>query len=265
MHLKVIACEVLARELYHSAATARNTVEISLFTQGLHDNSDTCRATLQAEIDAVPSDKFDAVVLGYGLCNNSIAGMRAGALRLVIPRAHDCISLFLGSRDRYAKLFAARPGTYYYTAGWLEYGERKGDRVEYSPASGLAKRMALEEMVEKYGEENGRFLFESMSQWEINYTHGALITFPFTAGLGLEEQVRAICREKGWEYAEIAGDLRFVRSALDGCWSPDDFLIVEPGQEVRARYDEKIVEACTCTNDGPKNCGAGISPTPQSS
>jgi len=210
MHLKVIACEVLAREVYHCAALSPNTVEISLFTQGLHDNSDTCRAQLQTEIDAAPADKFDAVVLGYGLCNNSMAGVHAGAQRLVIPRAHDCISLFLGSKERYARLFSERPGTYYYTAGWLEYAERKGERVEYSPASGLTKRMALEELIEKYGEENGRFLFESMSGWEVHYTHGALVTFPFTAALGLEEQVREICLKKNWEYVEIAGDLRLL-------------------------------------------------------
>jgi len=41
----------------------------------------------------------------------------------VVPRAHDCITLLLGSKERYAKLFGERPGTYWYSAGWLEIGK----------------------------------------------------------------------------------------------------------------------------------------------
>ena len=246
MHLKVIACEVLARELFHCAAQALNTVDIKLLPQGLHDNADACRAELQAEIDAAAPEVFDAVVLGYGLCSNSLIGIRAGRTRMVVPRGHDCITLFLGSRERYAKLFAERPGTYYYSSGWLEYGSRGGERVGYSQKSGLAQRMAYEELVAKYGEENAEYLLGSLSQWETNYTHAALIRFPFAQQLGLEEKVRAICREKEWEYVEIEGDLRLIRAALDGPWDPKDFLIVEPGQEIEARYDDDIIGCRAC-------------------
>lgn len=40
--------------------------------------------------------------------------------RLVIPRAHDCITLYLGSRQRYLEQFNARPGTYWYSLDYLE-------------------------------------------------------------------------------------------------------------------------------------------------
>ena len=243
MHLKVIACEVAAREIYHCAARAVNTTDITLFTQGLHDNSDTCRQELQAQIDAVPADKFDALLLGYGLCNNAIVGLRAGKLRLVVPRAHDCITFFLGGKERYAQLFAERPGTYWYTSGWLEYGKRRGDRVEYMQNSGLAKRMKYQEFIEKYGEENGKFLFESMSSWEVHYSHGCLIEFPFTAHLGLEEKVRETCAEKKWDYAAVPGDVTLLQDWLDGRWDAERFLVLEPGQVVRAKYDDRIIEA----------------------
>ena len=246
MHLKIIACEVFAREIYHCAARALNTTDIALFTQGLHDNSDTCRHELQAEIDAVPPEQFDALLLGYGLCNNSVVGIRAGRLRMVIPRAHDCISFFLGSKERYAREFAECPGTYYYTSGWLEYESRGGERVAYSQKSGLAKRAAYEELLEKYGEENAGYLVESMSQWEVHYTRGALIQFAFTRHLGLEEKVRAICEQKNWEYSEIPGDLRLIQDWLDGRWDPERFLVVEPGRRIEARYDDEIIA-----------CGAG--------
>ena len=243
MHLKVIACEVAAREIYHCAARAVNSTDIQLFTQGLHDNSDTCRDTLQAQIDAVPPDQFQATLLGYGLCNNAIVGLRAGPTRLVIPRAHDCITFFLGSKERYAKIFTEHPGTYYYSSGWLEHTDRGGERIAYNQKSGLAKRMALQEMVDKYGEENAKFLFESMGQWEVHYTHGCLIQFDFTRHLGLAENVHRICREKKWKYDELPGDLTLLQDWLDGKWDAERFLVLEPGQAVKARYDDTIIEA----------------------
>ena len=215
MRLKVVACEVVARELYWCAARARHAADITLLPQGLHDNSDLCRGRLQELIDAAGPDRFDALLLGYGLCNNSIAGVRAGPLRMIIPRAHDCITLLLGSKERYARLFAESPGTYWYSSGWLECHEKRGERIEPRQNSGLGplyKEANFEELVGKYGEENAKYLAEFMSHWEDHYTHGILIEFDFGRHLGLEEKVRDICREK-----EPA--LREVRPAhWAACW-----------------------------------------------
>ncbi len=241
MHLKIIACETLAREIFYCAARALNTVDLTLLTEGLHDNPDVCRGELQAEIDAVDPERFDALLLGYGLCNNSLLGIRAAKVKTVIPRAHDCITIFMGSKERYEECFRQRPGTYYYTSGWLEYEGRAGDRVDYPQKSGLATRLVYEEAVEKYGEENARFLIETMSSWEANYTHGTLIRFPFDKRLGLPERVQAICREKGWEYSQMPGDLSLIQDGMDGKWDEDRFLILEPGQVIDATYEDDII------------------------
>ena len=251
IHLKVIACEVAAREFFYCAARSVNTMDITLKPQGLHDSSDACRKELQPEIDAVDPKQYAALFLGYGLCNNATAGIRAGRVRLVIPRAHDCITFFLGSKERYARIFARRPGTYYFTAGWIDVHERGGEHATFDQKSGLAKRMAYQELVEKYGEENAKYLFDSMSSWEAHYTHGALIQYPFTRHLGLEEKVRAICAEKKWEFEEIRGSLKLIQDGLDGQWDAERFLIVEPGQEIKARYDESIIECAACPGIQP--------------
>ena len=250
MHLKVIACEVLAREVYHCAAKAVNTTDITVLTQGLHDNPEVMRDRLQAEIHAASDQRFDAIVLGYGLCNNGMAGVCAESVPLVVPKAHDCITLLLGSKDRYAEDFAERPGTYYYSSGWIEYESREGERVSYTPASGLAKRLALMEYIEKYGEDNGRYLFEQMTQWEVHYTHGVFIGFPFTAHLALEEKVQAICREKGWIYQTIEGNLALIQDSLDGGWDDDQFLTVRPGHHIEAEYNDEIMQYRQCGGCG---------------
>jgi hypothetical protein len=248
MRLKIIACEVVARELYGCAARALHAADITLLPQGLHDNSDICRGRLQELIDAAGPDRYDAVLLGYGLCNNALAGVRVGPLPMIVPRAHDCITLLLGSKERYAKLFAEFPGTYWYSSGWLECRQKRGDRVEPRQNSGLGplyKGMDFSGLVAKYGEENAKYLAEFMSHWEDHYTRGALIEFDFDAALGLRDQVRRICDEKGWEFAAVPGDLRLIQAGLDGRWSDDRFLRLDPGQSVRPCYDENILAAAT--------------------
>ena len=247
MHLKVLACEVAAREIYICAAQSANTVSIDLLTQGLHDNSDLMRRRLQAEIDAVDESQFDAILLGYGLCNNGIVGLKARTRKLVVPRAHDCITFFLGSKERYAQEFDQRPGTYYYTSGWIEFPERRGERLEQMGKSGLGdswrQMKEYQKLVEKYGESNAKYLVEMMGQWEEKYTRGAYIEFDFNRHLGFDERAREICRQKGWEFVLLEGRLELLQAWLDGKWDSEHFLIVEPGSEVAADYCGGIVKA----------------------
>ena len=58
---------------------------------------------------------YDAVVMVYGLCGRATAGITARDVPVVIPRAHDCITLFLGSRARYSEQHENQPGTYWYS------------------------------------------------------------------------------------------------------------------------------------------------------
>ncbi len=256
MRLKVIACEVVARELYWCAARARHATDITLLPQGLHDNSDVCRDHLQEKVDAATADRYDAILLGYGLCNNSLVGVRAVQVPLIVPRAHDCITLLLGSKDRYARTFAEHPGTYWYSSGWVECRRKSGEAVEPRQNSGLGPaytHAGYTELVAKYGEDNARYLADFMSQWEANYTRGVLIRFPFDEHLGLDTEVRRICDEKGWEFVAMQGDLSLIQAGLDGQWDEARFLTVAPGRAVRASFDDAILAAETST-PAPSGC-----------
>ena len=141
MLIKVIACEILFRELCHCAARSPSLVDFEFLTQGHHDTPKQGRVEIQRRIDAVPAGKYDAIVLGYGLCSNIVTGLVSTHTRLVIPRAHDCISLFLGSKERYQEHFASHPGTYYYTSGWLECLRRRAGTVPASSRPRLCSRL----------------------------------------------------------------------------------------------------------------------------
>jgi hypothetical protein len=247
MLLKVIACEIAVREFCHTAARSPNVIDLEFLTQGHHDTPAAGRKDLQERINGVPAGKYDAIVLGYGLCSNLITGLTTPHTPLVIPRAHDCITLFLGSKQRYQDSFEANPGTYYYTSGWLECAKRRGPNRQngqdmFMPASSQAGRAdVMEQWVKKYGREQAEYLLETMGQWSALYNRGVLIDFDFTKPLNLPQQVQQICTDRGWKYAEEPGDLGLFQRLLDGEWRDKEVLVVRPAEHVAASFDEGII------------------------
>ena len=265
MFYKVIACEIAFRELCYAAARSPNLIDMEFLTQGYHDIPATGRAEIQKRIDAVPAGKYDAILLGYGLCSTILTGLTAAHLPLVIPRAHDCITFFLGSKERYQQCFNAKPGTYYYTSGWLECIKRRGQKgpiwggASLPAGANAGIKGAYEEWVKKYGEDQAKYLMEEMNRWTDSYSHGTLINFDFVKHLKMREQVEEICKERGWDYDEIPGDLVLLHKLLDGEWPDSDFLVVQPGQRVIATNDEQVIGAETLTASGPSaTCGQPV-------
>ena len=243
MFLKVIACEVAFREICACAARSVNQIDLDFLSQGYHDNPEVGICRIQDRIDAVEPGRYDAVLVGYGLCNTMLSGLRAPAhTRLVVARAHDCITFFLGSRERYGEFFRQNSGTYYFTAGWLEHRMRGGERPQRNQAIGLGSQFNYEELVERHGEENARYLMGVMEGWSSHYTHGMFIDFDFSTHLPHKEEARIICEERGWQYGEIAGDLTLLQRWLDADWLTEDFLMVPPGELIRPSYDDSIIQ-----------------------
>ncbi len=250
MHLKVLACEVACREIGYCAASSPHVLDTEFLPVGHHDEPKKGHLDLQRRIDALPAARYDAVLVGYGVCNLMLNGLRAGAAPLVIPRAHDCITFFLGSKERYQEVFNQCPGTYYFTAGWLEFPQRKaraqGNAVPTDETaaqlSPFTQGRSFAELVAKYGEDNARYLMEMSEQWTQNYQRGVFIQFDFEQVLGLQDRVADICRRRGWRLDEVKGDLNLLRRWLGGEWDPADFLVVQPGQSVSPSYDEKVID-----------------------
>jgi len=249
MHLKVLACEIAKRELQYVAARSRNEVEFEFLPQGYHDNPGSGRLQIQRRIDAVNKGRYDAIVLSYGLCGKILVDLQCEHTKLVIPKAHDCITLFLGSKERYQKCFSERPGTYYFTSGWLECVTRQRDKAmtwsgAASPAnSGPNLQATYNEWVQTYGEDQAKYLLEEMSRWTESYSHGCLIDFDFLNPLNLAGKVQQICSKKGWSYDQVPGDLSLFQAMLDGPWPDEKFLVLQPGQKVVASFDRQIIRA----------------------
>lgn len=241
MNLKLISCEIFYRELCSALARSPHRIDAEFLPKGLHDmESAEMRERIQAVIDKTDPGRYDAVLLGYGLCNNGLAGVKARALPLILPRAHDCISLFLGSRQRYREYFDTHPGTYFLTSGWLERGEASGDLEELTIQHQLGINSTLQELIEQYGEENAEYLYETLCQNPRNYSRFTWIPMGVEPP-GMDAQARFRAEEREWEFETVPGDMTLLEKLVNGIWEDADFLRVEPGSEIKPSYNEDIV------------------------
>jgi hypothetical protein len=142
------------------AAHSPHSVHIRWMPTDLHTQPQRdLRPALQAEIDKIEqeTDGCDAILLGYGLCSMGTAGLKSRSISLIIPRAHDCITMLLGSREKYQEIFEKYSGgVYWYSPGWIEQFK--------TPGRGYDEQAKYMEYVEKYGEEDRRLIIERQKQ-----------------------------------------------------------------------------------------------------
>lgn len=210
--LLILGCAVMEQELRRFQ---NGQAEFKFLDFGLHRTPEHMAGALQSEIDQVREGDYDGIVLGYGLCSNGIVGIHSSKHPLIIPRIHDCISLFLGSPEAYREQSAEHPGTYYLTPGWIERGQ--------TPIS------KYESYAKSYDEETARWvLHEEMK----HYTRIALID----TGVYSIEPFRAVAKENAKflrvAYMELQGSPQLFKELICGPWEKN-FLIVEKGQSIQ--------------------------------
>lgn len=244
MHLKLIACEIFYRELCAAVARSVNQVDIEFLPKGLHDLGQAgMSARLGEAVAAVDQSKYEAILLGYGLCSNGLVGLTAQNIPLVVPRAHDCITLFLGSKERYLDYFQNHPGVYFKTSGWIERGEGLHQYNQDSIQHQSGMTQTYEELVAKYGEDNAKFLYEQLCDMTRNYTGLAFIEMGIEPDDRFERQAREEAAERSWKFEKLAGDMALIQRLVDGPWDADRFLVVPPGDRMTASFDENVIKA----------------------
>jgi len=239
MRLKLISCEVLYREMCDAVARSPHQVDVEFLPKGLHDlGGARMRDELQRMVDAVETRKYEAVLMGYALCGNGLFGLTARDLKLVVPRAHDCIALLMGSRRQYQEYFDANPGVYFRSTGWLERGYGL-EQLAMRPRTGAG--FSLEELIAQYGEDNGRYLFEEMNRYQQHYRQLTYIETGLEPDGTFEERARSEAAGRGWNFAKIPGSLSLFRQLVNGEWPDADFLVVPPRRRIRATYDDGVI------------------------
>lgn len=229
--IAVLGCDVLADEV--RALRTPGPGQLVLLQQGLHNEPDTLRKTLQQTIDQLEHEHAPSVIaLVYGLCSRGIEGISAKNATLVAPRAHDCITLLLGDRKRYADYVKASPGTYWYSIGW--------NRCHLPP--GPQRHKALRDRyVEKFGQDDADYLMETEQQWFSTYNRATFVDLGLTESAADEQYTRECASWLGWTFERQQGDPELLRDLINGPWDSERFIIARPGETFHMTADEQVM------------------------
>jgi hypothetical protein len=239
MRLKLISCEVLFREMCDACAHSPHQVDLEFLPKGLHDlGGRTMAARIQEAVDRGPEGIYDAILLGYGLCGNGLDGLTARHTRLVVPRAHDCIALLMGSRERHQAYFEHNPGTYYRSTGWLERGKGLQQLTHHT----LGIDESLEGLIGKYGEDSGRYLYDELTRYRAHYSKLTFIETGLEPGAEFIAEAAAEASQRGWSFERLPGDLAWLGRMVDGEWAETEFVVAGPGQRIVASFDTGVVK-----------------------
>lgn len=246
MLLKLIACNVFMREACLCIARSPHVIDVEFLELGEHAQPQCLNAALQAKIDQADQSpkNYAAILLLYGLCGNAAVGLRARKAKLVLPRAHDCCTILLGSKERFQEHFQDNPSTPFSSVGYLERGsyylrtEGGEHQIHYGDEYAA--------LVEQYGEDNARYIWDSMHPENPDpmTTRAVFIDIAETSGLGAAERFRTQAESDGKTWVQFDGSLALIERLLNGEWDPADFLIVEPNHQTAGVYDwTEIVRA----------------------
>ena len=242
----VLACAVIEEELSELARGQQHLVRLDFIEQGLHNEPARLRERVQEAVTRAERETAcERVVLGYGLCSRGTEGIRTRRARLVVPRAHDCITLLLGSRERYAREIARDPGTYWHSPGW--------NRCHTPPGPERYEKLR-EQYRAAYGEDNAEFLLEHEMQWMRSYDRAAWVDVGVAARDEDIEATRCNACWLGWRFERLRGDPELMRRLVQGPWSDDAFLTLEPGEAPRFSGDENVIEPAP-RGDAPASGG----------
>lgn len=220
MPVVILACKVL--ESLMEPHLRDSKIPATFMEYGFHRTPQLMTPALQEQVDGIAEPS--TVILGYGLCGNGLVGLQARQHTLIVPRADDCITMLLGSYERYMEEFSAEPGTYYLTKGWLESGSHP--LKEYR------------EYLEKYDEETAAWLIDEQYK---NYKRIILVAPNQEELDAYRDQAREVadfCAARwGYRYEERIGSEDFVGKLLKlgpqlGA-STDEFLVIPPGGQIK--------------------------------
>lgn len=234
LRIAIITCAVLEDEIGRWKQDVANLVHVEMMPQGLHNDPPKLRLELQIAIDRVEArPEIEAIVLGYGLCSRGTEAVSTKRCKLVMARAHDCITLLLGSKERYAQYVKEFPGTYWYSPGWNRHHTPPGkERYEKLRAKYVAE----------YGEDNADFLMESEQHWFKTYEKATYVDL----GAGVTPEDIAYTKSCAdwlkWSFDHQKGDPQLLVDLLSGNWDNERFLVLEPGESLAMTADDQVIQ-----------------------
>ena len=221
MRLKLIAGGTLSREIGFLSAACPNTLDITWLQQEERTPPSLMGKSLQQAIDAAEDCQvhYDAIAVGAGLWEvwaalpkegpdgSAVSPVHSERYPLIVPRAHDSVTLLLGSKERYREFVGHHDGICWLTPGRMERGFRP-EQPDLPGGCSTAVYIKNDDIFQP--------------DWR--------------------EEAQSAARCLHWDFEELPGNLRLLRNLLWGSWDEEDFLTLLPGQRLRPSLGRQIVE-----------------------
>lgn len=234
LRVAVVTCAVLEMEVRHYAAGLPMLTHVRVMEQGLHNEPDRLRNELQQAVEEVEqTTDANVVVLGYGLCSRGVEGVTTRKARMVLPRAHDCITVLLGSKERYAQYVRQNPGTYWYSPGW---------NLHHTPPGKERYDKLYKQYLDKFGADDAQFLMEAEQHWFTAYNRATYVDLTVGATEQDIQYTRDCANWLKWDFDHQKGDPQLLIDLLSGKWDDGRFVVLQPGQTIRMTADEGVME-----------------------
>ena len=211
--LKFIACPAVLGELADGAVEG---VDCRKLEAQLHVSPERLKEALRvavAEAD-VPGA---TIVLGYGLCSNSVLGLKTEHATLVVPRVDDCIAMLLGSNEAFSTEAEKERGSYYVAKAYLE--ECDTIMSEHEKLVEKRGRERAEQMMRLLLKHYTRIVLVDTGRYDMEPHRARVAGFAETFDLAVEE---------------VPGTTRILDALVAGEWG-DDFVVAPPGHELTLR------------------------------
>ena len=101
-------------------------------------------------------------------------------------------------------------------------------------------RDLYQQYVDKYGLENADYIMAATGAWEKNYQRAVYLDLGIGDGEKIKSDALNEAKNRGWRFENIKGDMLILKHLLTADWD-EDFLILNPGEQVRISYDVNII------------------------
>jgi hypothetical protein len=243
MLIKFICCDVFARIACEFVSKSPHIVDVEFLPLLAHDKPERLRLMIQEKIDKSINEsgrKYDAVILGYGLCGNSVTGLTC-PVPMIIPRAHDCCAIKMGGKEKFIEAFGDILSARWSSTGYYERCHALNHG--YMGTEQLASyKTSVEYMgyVEQYGEDNADYIWETMHP-EIETDEVVYINIEGFEYSNSFENYRAEIECTDKKLKVVNGDISILKSLIYGEWDDERFLVVPPGKKILGVYDMDYV------------------------
>jgi hypothetical protein len=234
-NIAVISCAVLEPEVRHFLRDNPRLRDLVIIPLALHEDPARLQRELQRAVEGAEANPaVEAIVLVFGLCGRGVENLRHARCPIILARAHDCTTLFLGDKDRYAAYVTANPGTYWYNPGFIRGGKMPG------PDRDARLR---EEFGRKFDAEDVEFLIEQDRAGLAHYDRAAYVSLELADTRQDEAYTRSCAACHSWGFDRVPGNPELLQALLRGDWDEKRFLIVPPRHVVRLTADDTIIRA----------------------